>query len=712
MNALIPNLRTYCLVVRPGIRALCSLPAALCLLTTTAQAAPFVVSQVVGFPSGTSSLGPTALEGWKGSSGNFTVTSGSGSLDGTALGLYPSAGDKVDIAYTSNPNSLNTYNLFASSGQYPPSMGINIYYSFLYRFNTMTNMGSTFSNKLVQVNLQNSGSSSFFDLEAITNASGFIQLAINKTNGTPAYADVNLSPGQVFFVVLRQQIIPGSANDQIDLWINPPPSTFGVAEGLEPQPNVSTTSGTEPSSSTTGPGRFYIIAGVSAAFDELRISTNSWADVTPSASSCIPASFDSGPTNVTISEGISASFSASSSSSSPIYHWETSTDGGTTWQSATAGQGSMSASYTTAPLGAEDDQTRYRCVINVSCGGGSSATSAVAVVTVQPAIATPVGLVLDDTFADLSRANTPIGISNSLWFASAALSLSDGSTGNLVGTPGSGTSRLWIGYFTDDTTTNLPVHLAVGRAIKASLTFRASNIVTNGGNSMRFGLFDYADGGTRVTADGFGSGSTGNGAGVRGYMLTLDFGTNFNANTPESLSVRNTISDNNLMGSTGDYLNLGSGPAGAALAGAPAFLNDTDYTLDLTVTRSNSAATVITASITGAGTNYTTTVTDTQFAYPRFDAFAIRPNSLETTADGFTISRFTVQVLETAPAPIPLNVSAAGGAITLTWANPAFTLQAAPEVSGTFTNVSGATSPYTTSATQARKFYRLSWTAP
>jgi hypothetical protein len=61
----------------------------------------------------------------------------------------------------------------------------------------------------------------------------------------------------------------------------------------------------------------------------------------------------------------------------------------------------------------------------------------------------------------------------------------------------------------------------------------------------------------------------------------------------------------------------------------------------------------------------------------------------------------------TPPSPIPLNVSYSGGNVTLTWTNAAFALQAAPGASGTYTNVTGATSPYTTPATGTAKFFRL-----
>lgn len=59
--------------------------------------------------------------------------------------------------------------------------------------------------------------------------------------------------------------------------------------------------------------------------------------------------------------------------------------------------------------------------------------------------------------------------------------------------------------------------------------------------------------------------------------------------------------------------------------------------------------------------------------------------------------------------PIPLNLARFGTNVVLSWTNPAFALQSAPAATGTFTNITGATSPYTTPITSSRKFYRLIW---
>jgi hypothetical protein len=45
--------------------------------------------------------------------------------------------------------------------------------------------------------------------------------------------------------------------------------------------------------------------------------------------------------------------------------------------------------------------------------------------------------------------------------------------------------------------------------------------------------------------------------------------------------------------------------------------------------------------------------------------------------------------------------------LVLSWTNAGFNLQSAPAVTGTFTNISGATSPYTNALTSPQQFFRL-----
>jgi hypothetical protein len=70
-------------------------------------------------------------------------------------------------------------------------------------------------------------------------------------------------------------------------------------------------------------------------------------------------------------------------------------------------------------------------------------------------------------------------------------------------------------------------------------------------------------------------------------------------------------------------------------------------------------------------------------------------------------STFADVFTEPAIGPIPLQISLAGGNVTLTWANPAFKLYSASTVNGTYTEVVGATSPYSTPISGNERYFRL-----
>jgi hypothetical protein len=75
----------------------------------------------------------------------------------------------------------------------------------------------------------------------------------------------------------------------------------------------------------------------------------------------------------------------------------------------------------------------------------------------------------------------------------------------------------------------------------------------------------------------------------------------------------------------------------------------------------------------------------------------------QTLSNGFDFT-----VLKYAPVSGPsLKIQRIAGAVVLSWSNPAFALQAAGRVDGTFTNVSGAMSPFTNTTPAAQLFFRL-----
>lgn len=60
-----------------------------------------------------------------------------------------------------------------------------------------------------------------------------------------------------------------------------------------------------------------------------------------------------------------------------------------------------------------------------------------------------------------------------------------------------------------------------------------------------------------------------------------------------------------------------------------------------------------------------------------------------------------------APSTSSLQISQAGANVVLTWSDSTFALQAAPLVTGSYTNISGATSPYTNAISGSQQYYRL-----
>jgi hypothetical protein len=665
------------------------------LACQSVQATTLLTEQFVNYADGllgsTDTGGGTTVPGWRNSKTPITVTNGSGSLDGTTLGLVLPAGDKVFISNSNmfgvNPGYYDgCYNIFCPQNTFQQSSPTNLYYSFLFRFNTATEV-STDGQPFSGVSRWNGGiassSGQTFHWQLIARRVGSdIQLGITKNyylaGSVTNYATTSLAAGETFFVVVRQQILTGAGNDVYDLYVNPPANSFGVDEASIPPSSATVSAGTEDASSS-GPGRFWIIAsGGSGNLDELRIATT-WAEATPPLGQCNTAGVDASPTDWTQVEGIGTTLAVVASGTSPSYQWQISGPGSSTWTNIS---GAVFPTYTTPNLWLPDDNdTKYRAIVNVACNG-TSATSSVATVTLTSPVATPNGIVMDDTFLDPAeiadfRDNMPISITNSVWYTQwSDLLTAYQQNGNMLGTPASGSSSLWLGYFTADT--NQPVHLAVGRAIKVTLPFTPNSFGSHTNNAaLRFGLFDYADGGTRVVADGNTvTGSSGNGRNVRGYMVSVDFGPAFTANSPLSLLVRNGLGDSSLMGTTGDYVSMGSGPAGGGYSNAPAFQAGTEYTLVFTVARTSQNAAQVTAAISGGGTNWSYSATETNLAYHRFDAFAIRPNSIETSADSFTFSQFIIEVtngpvalVSVAPFSITSVQTLSPTAVKLTWAS-------------------------------------------
>jgi hypothetical protein len=624
---------------------------------------------------------------------NFGVTDGS---VGVWMGPVVTTGNRTRGAL-----------LVTTTTNADPALTNTVYCSFLLSVQEAPTTGSRL---FAQLSALTTGTASATCLGLWLDTSSNVLISKNSSSAWATNNNGPLSAG-THLIVARYSLVSGAGNDVVDLWVDPSSSTFEAAEGAVPTPNASTSTGGSDLASISS---FYIyhpssgFIPCSLFMDEIRVAT-SWAQVTPKTLGCASASISTDPASKTVVEGVSATFTTIATGSEPTYQWQISADGGGTWSAPTGGSGANGPTYTTPSPILSDSGSRYRCIVNVSCNN-SYATSAVATLTVTAPSATPPGVVVDDHFNDSNYQDPPVSATNSVWYASAIGSLDASYGTSLYGYPASATSVLWLGYFTSDT--NVPVHLDVWRVLKATLVFTPSGVASDTNNGIRIGLYDYADGGGwRPSADGtLGGGSGGNAANVRGYMLGQNFDTTFSDDHPQTIYARNGLSSANLMGTTADYISLGTGPGTGSFVGAPGFVSDTEYTLEITVTRNGPRTARITTSITGGGTNWTTTAADNAFGYHRFDAIGLRPNNLETTAQTFNFTEFKVEVINATPPPTQVHIALNGTNAIVTWTNPSYVtyiLQTASAAAGPYTNLLTATSPYTNALGATPQFWRL-----
>jgi hypothetical protein len=209
----------------------------------------------------------------------------------------------------------------------------------------------------------------------IQNSGSGYQFRIRTTGAAAVTAAKVCNVNEVHFVVLKYTF---AGTGEADLYIDPSPlgtepaSPDATASGTSLPVNLAEVSMKAQSAASQG----------SWNLDTLRIGT-SWSDVTPAPVTCISAAVTSPPMNQTVTEGETASFTISANGSSPTFQWQVSTNGGTTWDNVSGGTGANALTYTTDPLTTLENNNMYHCVVSVACGGGSTATSAAATLTVN-----------------------------------------------------------------------------------------------------------------------------------------------------------------------------------------------------------------------------------------------------------------------------------------------------------------------------------------
>lgn len=255
---------------------------------------------------------------------------------------------------------------------------------------------------------------------------------------------------------------------------------------------------------------------------------------------------------------------------------------------------------------------------------------------------------LDDTWADGTRNNQNLP-SDSAWFASTG-SLLTASPNAMTLAVGSG-AVLALTYFTPDAA--VPASLDIGDSLELTARMTFTGVAApNSSQGFRLALVNVADSTlspTRVSADGFSNSSQGNG--VNGYALFQNMGTTFNNSNPIEIRKRIPAGSASLLGSSGDWIALGSGPG--TLGAFTGFSDGVPYELHFKVQRPSAEALAIsvTWSNTVSGTAISASATDAAAANFSFDGIGLRPLGSSSTATAITFSRVTVRLVSGSDPP-------------------------------------------------------------
>jgi hypothetical protein len=207
--------------------------------------------------------------------------------------------------------------------------------------------------------------------------------------------------------------------------------------------------------------------------------------------------------------------------------------------------------------------------------------------------------------------------------------------------------------------------LAVNETFTMKYTFSPGTVAT--GNSFntdnRMGVFSYAQApSARLAADNSSANGPGGGAGtpVLGYMFTFHVSDALAAQ-PFNIFRRTNTVNTSLLGSGGDYTNLGTTSIVAATGG---LVSGGVYTLQLDILRVSATEALLTVAYLDSLGNVLTSAQATDAAASdaqlTFDAFVYRAANVANKGGVHTISGFEVAVV-----PEPSTYAALLGALAL-----------------------------------------------
>jgi hypothetical protein len=235
----------------------------------------------------------------------------------------------------------------------------------------------------------------------------------------------------------------------------------------------------------------------------------------------------------------------------------------------------------------------------------------------------------------------------SIWYRGGGGTLDPvGPGGPLRGTGFAGSSASWTSYFTPEIS---PITLSnVGDSIRVTWVFTTGDVnASNTSQNFRFALIDSA---TRLTANGSPSGN------ATGYAIFGNMGETLGHN--DSFELVQRIGQSAILGTGSDWST--SAPLGdAGTNGNAGYVDNTQYTMEWTITRNANSNHDIVVSMSGPNLDGTGNMTASALdVVPNggshsFDTFTLRPSNAGTTSDTFDTSLFRVEYLSV-PEPASL----------------------------------------------------------
>jgi hypothetical protein len=241
----------------------------------------------------------------------------------------------------------------------------------------------------------------------------------------------------------------------------------------------------------------------------------------------------------------------------------------------------------------------------------------------------------------------------SAWFQGGGGTLDPAAAGGpLAMTLGDSGSSSWTSYFTQE---GNEVHLVnPGDQLKVTWIFTPTGVnATNGSQNMRIALVD-SPGASRLNMNGA-PGS----ADYTGYGMFINFSETTGRSTPFRL-VERAAGSSALLSASGSWPSVDD--ADGFGNGAENYDSGTEYTFEMTITRTAADLLDVSATMSGGNLNGTGSVTAAATGLApnkgsfKFDTFSLRPSDAATTAALFNTRLFMVE----APVPEPATLTLVG----------------------------------------------------